>query len=39
MGRKEDTILFFWSDRLWDSIKLLYTAYLAMLKSLANGAD
>jgi len=38
MGRKEDAVLFPWSDRLWNSVKLLYTAYLSMLKSLANSA-
>jgi len=38
MSRKEDTVLFPWSDRLWNSVKLLYTAYLPMLKSSANGA-
>jgi len=35
MGREEDTILFFRSDRLGNSVELLYTAYLPMLMSSA----
>jgi hypothetical protein len=31
MGGKEDTILFLRSDRLGNSVELLYTAYLPML--------
>lgn len=31
MGREEDTIPFLRSDRLGNSVELLYTAYLPML--------